>query len=274
MNLENDFKQLQKKLIKIEQIGEREIAKNYKRTLDEVRSSIASLYEKYDVNGQLTLFEMNKYNRLAKLDKEVMRMVSEMYKGNTQVIRGVLRGVVDDTYSNSLGIVNRATGIKLKGMQKSIDITKTVNGDMAGLNWVERMGHHRNTAIYDIQKEIKQGLSNGDTYSTMAKRLKDKLEVDITKATTIVQTESHRCQAQAKEDSFDYIEKAGVVFREQWVSSRDESVRNAHSELDGTIIERGDDFHSSNGGVGPGPGLMNNASDDIRCRCLKILVLD
>lgn len=274
MRLNKEFLRLQRHIDKLIKAGERDIAKNYKKTLDELRLYIATLYAKYEVDSRLTFHEMSKYNRLTKTDKEIMNLVSELYKGNNQVVRGVLRGIVEDTYSNTLDIANKATGRRIKGILKPVDVTKTINTEMAGLKWTERMNYHRNTAIYEIQKEIKQGLTQGDTYGTMAKRLKKKLETDINKANTIVRTEGHRCMAQAKEDSFDTIEKAGVEFKEQWVSSKDERVRSFHQELDGVTINRGEMFHSPSGAVGPGPGLMGSPEDDINCRCVKILVLD
>ncbi|HZJ98615.1 MAG TPA: phage minor head protein, partial [Tissierellaceae bacterium] len=235
---------------------------------------MAELYSKYEVEGQLPFYEMSKYQRLSKMDKEIMDIVSELYKGNNQTIKGTLKGIVNDSYTNTLDIASKATGQRIKGILKPIDVTKTINTDMAGLRWTERTGKYRIDAIYDIQKEIKQGLTQGDTYGTMAKRLKGKLETDIKKANTIVRTESARVHSQAKEDSFDRIEKAGVVFKEQWISSQDERVRSNHRALDGVIINRGEMFHSPSGAIGPGPGLMGSAADDINCRCIKILILE
>ncbi len=274
MKLDREFLRLQSHIDKLIKAGEKEIARNYKKTLNELRMYMGELYSRYEIEGQLTFYEMSKYKRLPKMDKEVMDIVSELYKGNNQVIRGVLRGVVNDSYTNTLDIANKATGKRIKGILKPVDVTKTINNEMAGLKWTERMGKHRIDAIYDLQKEIKLGLTQGDTYGTMAKRIKTKLETDINKANQIARTEGHRCMAQAKEDSFDVIEKAGIKFKEQWISSRDERVRSAHQQLDGVTINRGEMFTSPTGARGPGPGLMGNASDDIGCRCIKILILE
>lgn len=272
--LDREFLELQNHIDKLVKAGEKEIAKHYKKALDELRIYIATLYDKYEVEGQLTFFEMSKYNRLSKMDKQIMKVVSEIYKDSNTAIMGVLRGIYEDSHTNSLKIVNNATGKRIKGIIKPIDVTKTINEEMAGLKWVERMGKHRADAIYDIQKEIKFGLTKGDTYGTMSNRLKKRLEVNTRKATDIVRTEGHRVNAQAKEDSFDRIEKAGVIFKEQWVSSKDERVRSNHRALDGVIINRGEMFESPSGASGAGPGLMGSPEDDINCRCIKILILE
>lgn len=272
MKLSKDYKTLQNKMIRLEKMGQRTIARNYKKLLNDLRVSMAKIYESYEIDGQLTMLEMKKYNRLQKLDREVGIMISNLYKGNSNAINGTLEGIAASTYSDSIAIVGSHR--KLKGIVKELNVAAIVNDDMAGLNWVERMGKHRADAIWNIQKEIKQGLKNGDTYSTMANRLKVTLGSDVSKANTIVRTEGHRVMGAAKEESFNEIEKAGVVFNEMWLSSKDEVVRSSHQSLDGTIIKRGEMFKSPSGAEGPGPGLMGKAEDDINCRCIKVLILE
>lgn len=275
--LDRDFIVLKNKIARMEKMGERAMARNYKATLDDLRLTMSRMYEQYETDGQLTFEEMGRYNRLDKLDDAIQVAIDGLYKKNSKVIRGTLTGVVKDTYSNSIKIVKNGLGgevKKLKGFMDPIDVTKTINDRMAGLRWTERVGKHRSDVIYEVQKEVKLGLTQGDTYAQMSKRLKDKLENDGSKANLIIRTESHRCMGQAKEESFDAIAKGGVKFKEQWVSLGDERVRNAHDELDGVTIERGEMFYSPAGGVGPGPGLMGNAADDCNCRCIKILILE
>ena len=279
-SLDKEYLKLKLQIDKLILKSEKEIARNYKKSLDELRMYMAELYSKYEVNGQLTFFEMSKYKRLAMMDKEILLIASSLYKNNSEAIKGVLRGVVEDTYTNSLGIVNNATGMKIKGILKPIDVTKTINNEMAGLKWTERVGKHRSDAIYNIQKEIKQGLTQGDSYGTMSKRLKKVLETDISKANTIVRTEGHRCMAQAKEDSFNTIEKAGVVFKKKWLSSQDERVRGNkptdkmnHVVMNGVIVASNEDFILPDGATGSGPGLTNSYND-INCRCVAILLLE
>ena len=271
MKLNRQFQELQNQMLRLEKLGQREIKKNYKKVLDELRLTMAKLYELYEEEGILAMQDMTKYNRLQKLDQEVNTLISNLYKGNSKVVKGTLEGIAQETYSNSIAIVKGQK--QLKGIPLEFDVKKVINEDMAGLKWTERMGKHRADAIWEVQSEIKQGLSKGDTYSTMAKRLKDTLETDINKANTIIRTEGHRVLGAAKEESFSEIEKAGVLFNEIWLSSKDERVRSSHQSMDGQTIKRGELFVSPSGAEGPGPGLMGSAADDINCRCIKILEL-
>ena len=268
MKLDKEFLRLQQYIEKMSRMRENTIAKNHKKVLDELRKRLARLYELYETNGQLTYDEMVKYNRLQKLDKEVEKMIKGLYKDNTKLIRGHLTGIAEETNLYTIDIVEGATQRKLKGIVKELDVSKTVNTEMAGLRWPERMGKHRNDVIWDIQKEIKRGLTQGDTYGTMAKRLKKELEVSTSKANTIIRTESHRVYSQAKVDTLDSISKHGVKMTKTWLSSRDERVRSQHSKMDGVTIPYEEDFILPDGSRGKAPGLIGEPQHDINCRCI------
>ncbi len=268
MKLDKEFLKLQQYIEKMSRMREDTIARNHKKVLDELRKRLARLYEHYEINGQLTYDEMVKYNRLQKLDKEVEKMIKELYKDNTKLIRGHLRAIARETYTNSIELLETASKRRLKGIVKELDVSKTVNEQMAGLNWAERMGKHRSDVIWDIQKEIKRGLTQGDTYGTMAKRLKKELEVSTSKCNTIVRTESHRVHAQANVDTLDSIAKHGVKMTKTWLSARDERVRSQHASMDGVTIPYEEDFILPDGSRGKAPGLIGEPQHDINCRCI------
>mgnify|MGYP001049300622 FL=1 len=268
MKLDKEFIRLQKQIEKMSKHRETTVARNHKKVLDTLRRRLAKLYEMYEIDGQLTFDEMAKYNRLQKLDKEVEQMINELYKDNTKLIRGHLTGIAEETNLYTIEVIEGATQRKLKGVVKELDVSKTVNTEMAGLKWPERMGKHRNDVIWDIQKEIKRGLTQGDTYGTMAKRLKKELEVSTSKANTIIRTESHRVYSQAKVDTLDSISKHGVKMTKTWLSSRDERVRSQHSKMDGVTIPYEEDFILPDGSRGKAPGLIGEPQHDINCRCI------
>lgn len=277
MKLNKEFIRLRKEIEKMTKMRETTVARNHKKVLDDLRKRLAKLYEQYEINGQLTYDEMAKYNRLQKLDKEVEIMINELYKENTKLVRGHLTGIAEETSLYTIEVIEGATQRKLKGIVKELDVAKTVNDEMAGLKWTERMGKHRNDVIWDIQKEIKQGLTQGDTYGAMSKRLKKELEVSTNKANTIIRTEGHRVHSQAKVDSLDNISRHGVKMTKTWVTAKDERVRGRnssdkmdHVSMDGITIPYEDDFILPDGSRGKAPGLIGNAND-INCRCIIVI---
>ncbi len=271
MSLEQKLITLQRKVEKISKMGEKTITKNYKTILDELRITIGRLYQEYEINGQLTFTEMSKYNRLQKLDKEVYDLITNLYINNSKIITSTLKNIVELGYGDTLRIVKSETNKRLRGIRKSIDVTKTINEEMAGLKWTERIGKHRIDAIYDIQKEVKFGLTQGDSYGTMSKRLKFSLGTDVGKANTIIRTESHRCFNTAKIDSLNIISKQGVKMTKTWRTSEDERVRSQHDDMNNITIPYEDYFILSDGVKTFAPGLSGAPQHDINCRCIIII---
>lgn len=275
MKLEKEFIKLQKKISKLEEKGQMQLARSYKNLLDELREEIGSIYRLYETDGVLTYNEMSKYGRLKNLDKKIIVSIMRIYNENNKTINNTLKAIASETYKETINILEVGTNKKLKGIVKELryDI---INEQMAGLKWTERLQQGRSNAIYDIQKEIKQGLTQGDTYGTMAKRLKKVLETDLYKANRIVRTESHRVFAETQRDSLSSISKHGVKMSKKWVTSRDEAVRGNHPKdkmdhvsMDKVVIPEEDDFILPDGSTGYGPGLTNSIND-INCRCFLV----
>jgi hypothetical protein len=66
----------------------------------------------------------------------------------------------------------------------------------------------------------------------------------------------------------------GVELQKEWISARDDKVRSTHqpgpSGLDGKRVGLDEQFTSSSGATGNGPGQMGSASENINCRCTAI----
>lgn len=272
--LDKQFIALNNKVERMSRMKEKTIARNHKKVLDDLRITLSKIYENYEVDGQVSWQEISKYDRLQKLDKEVYDLITDLYKSNTNIIRGTLKSIAAETYNNTISIVEGATEKKLKGIVKELSIDSVINNDMAGLKWGERVGKHRADLIYSVKKEIKQGLTQGDTYATMTTRLKKELGTSAAKANTIVRTEGHRVFAETQKDSLDSIAKHGIRITKTWRTASDERVRGNnpkdkmdHVSMDGVTIPLEDDFELPGGAKGYGPGLTNSYND-INCRCI------
>ena len=271
INLEDEFIKLEVKIGKMSNVAMYAVAVNHKKVLDKLRNIMTRLYEEHENEGKLTYDEMTKYNRLKKLDNEISALIDNLYQDSAKLIREHLKSIVEETSLYTIETIERATKRRLKAIVKAVDVGKTINDDMAGLKWPERMGKHRADVIWDILKEIKQGLAQGDTYGTMSKRLKKELEVSQSKANVIIRTEGHRVHAQAKTESLDSIAKHGIKMTKKWVSSKDERVRSQHAEMNGVVVPYEEDFVLPDGARGPAPGLIGQPQHDINCRCIMTI---
>ncbi|HFJ9472598.1 TPA: phage minor head protein [Bacillus paranthracis] len=236
---------------------------------------MAEQYEKYEQNGELTLEEMLKYNRLNKLNKRINWIMGVNHKEVSKQMTKVLGEVYKDGYYLTAWGVETTTRTKLGyASVRPESLTAMLQNPVAGLTLKARLEKNRSDIIHKIQQEVTQGLQENETYAKMAKRLKDSLEGDVVKATRIVRTEGHRAVESAKFDAVKQADKQGIIMMKQWNTLEDERVRPAksrrgianHRMLNNKKIPVHEMF---NDGLseGPAPSLLPAASSSINCRC-------
>ena len=272
--IDKDFLKLEEQTNRLIKKYERRMHLGYRDALNELRKEIALLYEKYsDSDGKLTLEQMNKYDRISKLEKAIAATLTTLYLANRRQINSALREIYGYNTNGAINAVKRVTDtlpavrLNFEGIVKKLDVAKVINEEMAGLNWATRMNKHRADVIYNVERTVREGLYQGDTYKTMSKRLKDSLEGDVVNPARIVRTESGRVMQQAHKDIMDEVAKEATVTK-KWLTSRDERVRSSHNSLSNTVILYDDLFTFPSGNTTFAPKLSGIASEDINCRCV------
>ncbi|WP_439022615.1 hypothetical protein [Bacillus thuringiensis] len=190
MNLFDIFKLINRRIGQLIKKAERAIARQYAKTLVEIRKLMAEQYEKYEQNGELTLEEMLKYDRLKKLNKRINWIMGVNHNEVRKHMTKVLGEVYKDGYYLTAWGVETTTRTKLGyASVRPESLTAMLQNPVAGLTLKARLEKNRADIIHKIQQEVTQGLQENETYAIMAKRLKDSLEGDVVKATRIVRTE-------------------------------------------------------------------------------------
>ncbi|EEL78640.1 Minor head structural component GP7 [Bacillus cereus AH1271] len=275
MNLFEIFKLINRRIGQLIKKAERAIARQYAKTLVEIRKLMAEQYEKYEQNGELTLEEMLKYDRLNKLNKRINWIMGVNHKEVSKQMTKVLGEVYKDGYYLTAWGVETTTRTKLGyASVRPESLTAMLQNPVAGLTLKARLEKNRADIIHKIQQEVTLGLQENETYAKMAQRLKDSLEGDVVKATKIVRTEGHRVQESGKHDAAEHATKNGVIMGKQWNTLEDERVRPSkgkkaianHRKLNNKIIEMNELFDDGLS-KGPAPGLLPAAGSSINCRC-------
>ncbi|EJU22974.1 phage protein F-like protein [Peptoanaerobacter stomatis] len=264
----DEFQELDNLVQKILKMSEKDIQKNYKKTLEELRTTIRKQYDKYEKGGKLDIKEMSKYDRLKKFDDEIKIKLYQLYKNNNALINATLTNICETTRDIVVDTAQNKTKKSLIAIKKTLDIEKTVNEEMAGLHWANRTAHHRNEVIYQVQKTLKEGLSYGSTYKQMSDRLTEKLNGDVLKPIRIIRTEGARVHASTQMQSLDKIAEKGVKMTKKWLSAKDERVRDMHRQMHGISVAYEDDFALPDGTKTKMPHLSGVAKHDINCRCI------
>jgi hypothetical protein len=281
-NLNKTAEMIEKLVNKRVKKGERDIVKRYALLLNEIRKELAKLYEKYEVAGKLTYAEMAKYDRLRKFMEYISWLLGVAYKDVKKIVYDILGESYLDGYYLTAWAAETDTLSRLAySAVSATTITAMIENPISGLTLSQRLEKNRAAIIYTIQQEITQGLVKGETYRTMANRLKKALEGNVDKAMRIVRTEAHRVKESGKLDAALHAHKNGVIMMKEWNTMQDERVRPGtnktskkkrrkrvadHRMLDGVKIPVDKDFVGKLG-KGPAPGQLGHASEDVNCRC-------
>ena len=131
------------------------------------------------------------------------------------------------------------------------------------------------TTANKMKKVIEKGLLEGDSIDEIASSISRDTSFGIKRSRTIARTEATKAVNLASEQAYNTAQADGINIRKEWLSSRDDLVRETHQELDGQIVGVNEMFVvPSTGDKGSSPANFGVASEDINCRCTIIPVID
>ena len=238
----------------------------YAKRLTNILAEIGMMYEKYEVNGVLTMADMSRYNRLSKsmdiIIGELVGTYSEVYA----VTQTTMQENYLEAYFRQAYLAEFEAQRKLGFGSLSLATVKAaVENPIEFLTLPAILERNRANIVYKIQQEITEGLVSGESYQKMAKRLRDRVDMDKRKSQLVARTEAARSQSIGKEDSYQQAKKYADVVK-IWDSSLDSRTRNSHRTLDGKQADEEGYFHYK-GMKAKQPRLWQNAAMDIQCRC-------
>lgn len=264
--------------------AEKEIRKLYKKVLKEMQEFLGVKYAELSKDGTLTYAMLQQQGSYAKFLEEVVEKLNGITPQETKIIKNLVEQTYEVSYNGMVEAVTNAKKSKniskaLMENLKGIDgvtpevVKRAVENPIAGLTLNDTLEKKRQEVIYNIKKEIGNGLVQGDRYTDMAKRVATSLDGDYQKAVRIVRTEAHRVRESGLSDAANEVNGAlqkgesGFVMTKEWCSMEDERVRNSHQKMNGIIIKADEKFELPSGAKTDCPGNSGVAYEDINCRC-------
>lgn len=121
---------------------------------------------------------------------------------------------------------------------------------------------------------ITASLAEGESVHQIQARLHEAHAFSPARALAIARTETTRATSTGTESAYQAAADEGVDLQVEWLTARDEAVRETHRAMDGQRRPVGGAFQSPSGAKGPGPGNMGQADEDVNCRCALAPVLE
>lgn len=258
--------ELDKLLDKIVKKAESNLDKVYAKRLKNIMAELTMIYEKYEVDGSLTMAEMTKFNRLQKSMNFMIGELAAIYKEAYKLTQTTMEESYLETYFRQAYLMEFEAQAKLGfGAISKETLKAAITNPVEFLTLPAVMERNRAHVIYKIQQEITEGLLAGESYGKMAKRVRERLDIDKRKAQLIARTEAGRAQSLAKEASYQQASKYVDVVK-TWDAALDRRTRSSHQSLDGQNADEDGLFYAS-GASAPQPRLFGIAKEDIQCRC-------
>lgn len=288
-NLEKYLYQLRRIEQHREAKAEKEIRKIYKELLKELNGFLGNIYATYSEDDMLNYSMLAKAGMDARFLEEVEQRISGISPKVAKEIQTTVEQTYEACYDGMVNAVNKAAGNRELLRQAFSTVTAVtpdviraaVNNPVSGLTLKDTLEKHRKEIIYDIKQSIGVGLSNGDRYSTMAKRIANSLDGDYKKAIRIARTETHRVRESGFNDAATELNnvlkngKSGYVMAKTWCTMEDERVRPQkqkrktynHVKMNGVTIPQDEKFKLPSGATCMCPSQTGVAGEDINCRC-------
>ena len=281
----------------------KDLKKLYKRLLKDLRAQLGDMYANYaDKNGLLTYAQLHKNALDARLLQEVQSRMNDVTLAEQRLITETVEQTYSNVYSGMVQAVEKAVDDQdLASTFASVRSVKpqalraAVNNPIHGLSLPAQLERNRANIIYGIKQAVGIGLSVGDRFDTMAKRVQKALIGDngtggsYAKSVRIVRTEAHRVREQGNHDAASdlgsKLAPAGFEIVKVWHTMKDERVRpNSvrktkkgwkhtsngqynHVKMEGQSVPVNEPFQLPSGATAMSPGMSGVAGEDINCRC-------
>ncbi len=144
---------------------------------------------------------------------------------------------------------------------KAIQTESKINGTL-----YDALGVDTQNLKKSISAEITRGIAGGMSTNEIARNISNTTKAPVSRAKTIVRTESHRIQQASCLNAQRYAISKGANVVRQWDSTLDGDTRPTHRHLDGQIREVEEPFEMD-GKSAMYPGDFGDPAEDCNCRC-------
>jgi len=148
-----------------------------------------------------------------------------------------------------------------------------INAYTMGIESASIMLDHEMTVDVDDMHEAIFLVIDGKTFED---RVADHvLNNDLGGLKTLAESEFHRVYNAAVYDGGeDYVESGSFGVNKDWITVKDDAVRETHCYLEGVSVPLEEEFYTFDGDHAPYPGKFTKAENNVNCRCIVKLTLD
>jgi len=249
---------------------ERKVAAVMRKALDEIRAEMSKIYERYAVDGKLTLADMTRYARYTAMETNILAKLDPAIRASVGTMKRLTPEQYDAAFFRAAWKIDNETGLALNWGVINTEAIKAAYSidDPANKAMAEALHNYSLRARRAIRMAINDGLAQGKSYYDMMRDIREALNKTNYEAMRIIRTEGQSAINAGTADAYDRALDEGVEAKVKWSATLDGRTRDQHAAMDGQARDEDGMFHFPNGEIAPYPcweGL--SAENRINCRC-------
>lgn len=255
----------QKEVIQHELDAEKEVleklTQQYQRALNDIDRKIRILE-----SDELTQSRIYRIEHQKVLRKQVSAVLEKLHADEYTTIQQFLSDSYTDAFvGTAYDMFGQGVPLILP-IDKNAAVKAVTTDSKISEGLYESLGVDTKKLKSTISAEITRGLASGLAHSEIARNIANTAKAPLSRAKTIVRTESHRIQQASKHDAQKAAVQKGANVVKQWNSTLDGDTRPTHKRLDGKLAEV-DEFFEMDGKQARYPGDFGDPAEDCNCRC-------
>ncbi len=239
--------------------------------LDQIRIDMSKIYEKYAVNGELSLAQMTQYNRLATMNKSIVGSTNAATRANVRTFNRLRPQLYDESFFRYAWAIDQDAQVSIAwGVVNPDIVLENLSSEFYRISRATYGPEARAT----VRRALNVGLAQGKSYPQMMRDIRRAFDITSGRAMRIVTTEGQTSVNAGQDDLYTRAEAKGIQGDRIWDSTLDSKTRPTspkqkanHRTMDGQVKKDG--FFTTNDGVKtPFPLWQGMAAGQrIRCRC-------
>jgi len=249
----------------------KDLTQGYNDARKGIKKELNKAYDKYSVDGKLTMADMAKYDRLGALNKKVDAELTALNRGTASMHKGYLTDVFEDNYYMTGYFLESETA---KDISYSLLNRQAIYESV--LTPMDKIALSDNAVSVraGIKRSITSDLIQGKGIREMSQGITNALEKNANNAARIARTETTGVMNKARLDSMGFAETKGFRIDKKWITGGDDRVRDSHACLDGDTVKLNEPFTECLINPMMYPGDQSGSAEDvINCRCSNVEVV-
>ena len=260
-------RELEKEILRIKQLGEKmtekeikKLAKEYKKTLSEVRAIALSIYTKYSSeDDELEMTSVDIFNEMKRIDEVLIREARRIGVLEVALATALLKSVYQDTYYRTAFALDRGVEIGIKfNLLRPEFVEAAISTKIEGYLYSDRIWANKSKMMTRLRSHLKEAMEKGTSIEKLSRRLSKDLGADYYNSYRLIRNESARVQSIAQEQIY---QDSDVVEELLFDATLDEVTTDICQSLHGTIYKKSE----------PHPAIPDDTH--IQCRSCYVPVV-